>query len=442
MKWIAFGAFILVGVPCMTALAGSSKRGRWLLMAALIASTVVKVSVNFASLEDYRGPDRGFEVSLADLIALSLGLGLVIRCWRKVVWFPANTLLYAAYLGIATIAFTQAHDQQLAAFTLFKWMKTTLLYWVVFNTFWCEWPMSAAAAGIMGAGAIETFIGFKQKYLYGMYRINGTFDHSNTIPAYFVIIIPILLCWLMAQPRARWVQLSATGAVLGMGFVVAATMSRAGLVLLGATIVASLAYAMFMAPSRGKLGFAAFFALLFLAGGVKAMDSFIDRFMNAPESSEEARDEFNIAADLMARDNPFGVGINCFSRVLTEDARYRDSIHVMENEEHAGVCHHIYKLTAAEMGYGGLIVFALMLAHFLFLAARHAFTSAREESFILFGALVGFTALHLVGLLEWVFRVTPVWNLFWIVSALTAATAWRMKRGIYTPVSEGIPALA
>ena len=78
MKWIAFGAFILVGVPCMTALAGSSKRGRWLLMAALIASTVVKVSVNFASLEDYRGPDRGFEVSLADLIALSLGLGLVI----------------------------------------------------------------------------------------------------------------------------------------------------------------------------------------------------------------------------------------------------------------------------------------------------------------------------------------------------------------------------
>ena len=38
----------------------------------------------------------------------------------------------------------------------------------------------------------------------------------------------------------------------------------------------------------------------------------------------------------------------------------------MENEEHAGVCHHIYKLTAAEMGYGGLIVFALMLAHFLF----------------------------------------------------------------------------
>ena len=83
--------------------------------------------INIASLEDYRGPDRGFEISLADLIAVSLGFALIATRWREVIWVPTNLLLYGVYLAIACVSFAFAPDQLLAGFTLFKWIKTILM---------------------------------------------------------------------------------------------------------------------------------------------------------------------------------------------------------------------------------------------------------------------------------------------------------------------------
>ncbi|MDG1872964.1 MAG: hypothetical protein P8J27_03575 [Mariniblastus sp.] len=429
MKWLAFGAFLMVGVPFMAAMATSSRKARVLLFAALVASTVLKISVNFYSIEDYRGPDRGFEISMTDLIATGLGLGLIISQWKQICWLPFNLLLYLGMVCMAIFSLANAPDFQLAGFTIFKWAKTTILYWTVFNCVWCDWPIRGMVAGIIGAAGIETLIGFQQKYLIGMYRINGTFDHSNAIPAYLLMIIPILMSWMFARSRTTFENLASVIAILGMCFVVAATMSRAGLLLMGMTITGSLTYAIVKSPTPPKIGIAFLFMAIFLAGGIKSMDSFIERFENAPESSGQARDEFNDAADLMAEKNILGVGVNCFSRVMTEDARYRESIHVMEAEEHAGVCHHIYRLTAAEIGYAGLGVFLMIVGRFLFTMAPFAFGAYGEEGCILFGVAAGSLALHAVGLFEWVFRVTPVWNLFWITSGFGAATAMRLKRG-------------
>jgi hypothetical protein len=429
VKWLLFGLCVVVGVPLMTALASWSRKGRVMLVAALVASTVLKISVNFASMENYRGPDRGFEISLTDLIAFSLAGGLLLMKWRQVRWLPMNLMLYAGYLAIAVVSAAQAPDQQLAAFTLFKWTKTLILYWAIFNCFYCDWPIEGAIVGIISATAIETIVAVQQKYLLGMYRIHGTFDHSNTIPAYFIVIVPILLAWLMARQRPMLQRLTATSAIFAMCFVVLATMSRAGLAILVMAIVAVLAFSVLKAPSRANFGLVSMFLVAFMAGGAKAADSFIERFQKAPESSEEARDEFNVAADMMAHDNFWGVGVNCFSTVMTHDHRYREQVHVMENEEHAGVCHHIYRLTAAEMGHLGLGVFLLILGRFLWTTARRTLGPPSQEKFILFGVFIGCVGLHIVGLLEWVFRVTPVWNLFWIASGLGAATSLRLIQG-------------
>jgi hypothetical protein len=206
-------------------------------------------------------------------------------------------------------------------------------------------------------------------------------------------------------------------------------MSRAGLAILVLAILSVLAFSVLKAPSRSNFALVSLFMVAFMAGGAKAADSFIERFQKAPESSEEARDEFNVAADMMAHDNFWGVGINCFSTVMTHDHRYRESIEVMQDEEHAGVCHHIYRLTAAEMGYLGLTFFVLILGRFLWTAARRTLGPPSQEKFILFGVFVGCVGLHTVGLLEWVFRVTPVWNLFWIASGIGAATSLRVMQG-------------
>ena len=427
MKWLAFGFCILVGIPLMAFLASSSRQGRVLLIAALVASTVVKISVNIASLEDYRGPDRGFEISLSDLITIGLCVGLVFSQWKKVRWAPMNLFPFLILVGLAILSLSNSPDTQLSGFTIFKWLKTAILYWTVFNCVWCDWPVEGLIAGIVSAGALETAIGFHQKYVIGMYRINGTFDHSNAIPAYFLMIIPILMCWIFARNRHWSIVSLGMASILGMCFVVAATMSRAGLLLMGIAVISTLLYSIAKSPTLPKLGFATFMGLIMAGGGIKAMDSFVERFENAPKSSAEARDEFNIAADLMASDNMLGVGINCFSHVMTNNQRYRDSVHVMQGEEHAGVCHHIYRLTAAEIGNLGMYVMISIFGRFVISFVPHALGANGEEGCLLFGILIGSLSLHAVGLFEWVFRTTPVWNLFWITSACGAATVVRLR---------------
>lgn len=154
-----------------------------------------------------------------------------------------------------------------------------------------------------------------------------------------------------------------------------------------------------------------------------AADTIIRRFQEAPESSEEARKEFNAAARDMARDHALGVGLNNFSRALTENESYHAHLVVMKSEEQGGVAHHIYLLTAAEMGWSALGVFLLVLGRFL---AIPAWTGLRTPGFdggLQISFALGMMALHTQGLLEWGFRVTPIVYQFLILAAAAMAHA-------------------
>ena len=159
-----------------------------------------------------------------------------------------------------------------------------------------------------------------------------------------------------------------------------------------------------------------------------AMDSIIDRFLNAPESSEEARGEFNVAARMMATENALGVGINNFSEVLTKEDRYREHIVVMANEESAGVAHHIYLLTAAEIGWGGMGVMVLIFLRYLWSAWALFRTEPDGAAGLVGGAIViGSLALHATGFLEWALRVTPASYVYVAVSTIPMAMIERNK---------------
>ena len=76
MKYLAFVLFALTATPVMAGAAVSSARLRSWLLSALVFSTALGdvANVNFVSMEFYRGPERGFELGLTDLIALALAL--------------------------------------------------------------------------------------------------------------------------------------------------------------------------------------------------------------------------------------------------------------------------------------------------------------------------------------------------------------------------------
>ncbi len=422
MKWIAFFGMAVVGAPLMFCLAQISPRSRRILFAILVFTTCIKLSVNFVSSEWYRGPDRGFEVTVTDLIALALGVSLLARRSRQVKWLPPTTIPMMAFFAMAMVSTAGFAIPLLGWFSLFKLAKAYWLYWVVYNTFVLEPPEAELWYGLMGIAYYETYLCLKQKYVYGLYRVYGSFDHSNSIPIYLIMFTPLLLAWIFnGKHLNRFKSVITLGALGGCCVAILTTQSRAGLVLTGAALGVTLLRIVPHRLNGRKAGIAALFIVLTVLGLVKAAPTIIQRFKEAPEQSELAREEFNEAAKAMQVDHLFGVGYNLFSHAMTNESKYKQFAEVMGNEEHAGVCHHIYHLTAAETGTVGLVMFLWVMAAIQFRLFYRIWGQPDFAHCVVVSVFIGLGVVHVIGLLEWCFRLTPQTNMFMIVAAMGQA---------------------
>lgn len=431
MKYVVFTIALVLGVPAASFAAVSSARLRgWLLAALVFSAFLDKVaSIHFMSMEHYRGPERGFEVTLTDLIAWALILALLIQFPGKLRWMPYNSAWMFLFFGVACASTWQASDRLLASFTLFKLAETYVVFWCVVNCLRVGTRREYVWMGMVAIGACMTLVALKQKYVDHIVRIPGPFDHSNTIPSFVNLIVPVLLVWGLCDRRLTRAQmLISLAAVFGMIFAVVATLSRAGILLSVGCMLCALAVANFRARSVRVTATSLVICAGLVAGGLKAADTIINRFRNAPEASEEAREEFNGAAEKMVRQYPLGVGPNNFSHVLTITPQYREHFVAMANEKQAGVAHHIYLLTAAELGVPGLVVFLIFIVRFAWLAGRYAWSGRSLEGMLLSGLFLGFCALYLVGLLEWTMRITPVNYLFAICTGTCVAFAEAVRQ--------------
>lgn len=431
MKYVAFLFALLGGVPVLTMLSISSQRRRGQILAAIAASAVLgdTAGINFFSTESYRGPDRGFEVTITDLLALGLLGALLLKDSGRVRWIPTNTIPMAMLYACGLISLLDASSPLLSAFTLFKGVRLYILYWTIYNAIATGTDMAWVRRGLTVAGLWMSWFAVKQKYLEGLYRIHGTFDHSNGVPLYSNLVIPFLLMSAVSDKRLERKEALATlAAALGLVFSVVTTQSRAGTILSGGLVLGTLIVARWKAPSRRVTRVSWAVLLLLSVGGAMAADTIIRRFQEAPESSEQAREEFNAAALDMARDHRTGVGLNNFSRALTENESYHAHLVVMKSEEQGGVAHHIYLLTAAEMGWYTLFVFVLALARFWTVSLWKGLFTKGLDGGLQLAFCFGATALHAQGTLEWGFRVTPIVYQFLILAGAAMAHAAGLRK--------------
>ena len=164
-------------------------------------------------------------------------------------------------------------------------------------------------------------------------------------------------------------------------------------------------------------------------GTLKFTDTLFQRLRDAPPASGETREEFNLCAVEMARELPLGVGINNYVYAINNTPYGAQAPAYADGTKDAGVCHHIYLLTAAEMGYVGLFFFVLMIGAVQFRAfqiVRHARDPLLKAYAV--GCFVGLFSLHLQGLLEWVLRQTNVWFFFCTMAGTLTAVQSLSKR--------------
>ncbi len=445
MKYLVFGLMLVAGVPLMAWLAMNSAKARGWLVTLLIVSTALSntTKINFVSMEWYRGPDRGFEFNLTDLVAWALIVAVVARRPERICWAPYNTGWLAALFCFGLISAGGAAQPLYAAFSLLKWARGFVIFWAVVQVMRAGFEGPAVWRGFIIAAVYVVFLALKQKYLHHMYRVPGPFDHSNTLPLYINQFLPVVVLLGLCDPALT--PRGAAGSVLAaLGLIAAsqATFSRLGMLLSVGTFLGAIAYANIFLPGK-RVRIATVAAIILVCiGGALAAKSIMERVKSAPESSEEARDEFNMAAKRMADDHMFGVGVNNFSEALTKQSRYSGFVSVMQDEEQAGVCHHIYNLTAAEMGTGAKYVFAVILIRFLGLALIPALRRRGLEAGLLFALAAGAVALHTSGFYEWVFRITPVTFMYAICAGLAVGLAEQLRNREADAPSEALGAAA
>ena len=415
MKYIIFTIALAAGVPFIAFTSTVSSTMKRVFFGLMVVSFLFgsATSINLMSMEYYRGPVRGFEITLADLVAWGLSIGMLLRSGSAIVWRPRFFFpLLAFFLYAAYTVFT-ADNSILGWFVIWQLLRMGLMYWCTVNFFVTEGVSSKSIRTLVWAYVVTGFllalITFKQKYVDGIYRAWAFFDHSNTIPSFAVILLCVLLVWLLYDKDVGiWTFLMTLAAALGLIFAIFATGSRTGMVGAGALVVGSLIISNRRNPSLRTKRTTLLILVFMLVGVLFVADTVIDRFMNAPPASEEARNEFELAAIMMADDHKTGVGLNLYSKVLTETRKYREHIAVMRYEEQAGVAHHIYLLTAAEMGYGGMVAFIGLLVLFLGNMVVYGLRWNTLEHRLLLALAMGFAMVCAIGFYEWVLRQSPV----------------------------------
>lgn len=436
MKFILFYVALLVGIPVIAGATAFSKKLKYLALIAMITSFLFnsQFSINLMSMEQYRGPVRGFEITIADIVAVGLIIGMLLRTGSKIVWKPRFTMMLLAFFVFSLINVYRSEYQVYGWFAVWQLFRMGLMYWCISNFFATEEYSRTSIRVLMSAytvtALILTVIALKQKYLDGIYRIFAFFDHSNTVPSFALFFLCAIMVWVLTDSDLKSIPFFiALTSGLGMTVAILSTGSRTGIVTAAGSLVAALVIANFRKKSTRIKFTTIFLALCMIAGGVMVIDTVIDRFLNAPEESEEARNEFEIAAIMMADDYSTGVGINQYSQVLTVNEDYRQHISVMKYEEQAGVAHHIYLLTAAEMGWGGMYFFIFIIAAFILSMFAHGISWKSDEQRLLLALVVGFGAVFAIGMYEWVLRQSPVLYQLAVASAFSQALITRVKNG-------------
>lgn len=425
MKWAIF-----IGGLVLAPLVGLLLRKRewahpWLVGALgflpFVAFRRTSISVEF---EDYaRGDTMGLEVTFIDLVALIVLFASPPRRFG----FPYR-LAVPLYALVAAVSIGLAPRPDLAFYSFFKLARMILVLVALAGAFEDPRRPPAWLKGVALGVALELLQAVTQRFVERLDQAVGTFPHQNSLGMALNLVIPIFLAIVLAGQGGLFAW-----ATVGAGAVcVVLTLSRGSLFMLGVAVV--LVYVLSVSRhftlKKNLIAGAGLAAALILAA--ISLPSIIRRFETAPEESAAGRKLYEKEAAMMLDEHPFGIGLNQWSHVSSKLGYGRRA--GLEPQDRGGLAHHIYWLTAAELGYHGWVAFLILLAApFRWGVPRLWKDRTDVRGDVLAGALVGLLVMAIHGTLEWAFRQTQVGYVFWSVMALTWALSRQLATGPSSP---------
>ena len=115
---------------------------------------------------NYRGVDRGFGVTIPDMFFLAFFLFIIFGGTKqKIIWWPYSTTLYFALFVISAISLVGTPMAYFGLFTLHKFIRGYILFWVVVNMVKERKDVQAIIMGVIAAVVFQGMNVIWAKYI-------------------------------------------------------------------------------------------------------------------------------------------------------------------------------------------------------------------------------------------------------------------------------------
>ena len=447
MKDVIFFACLVVLVPVGTLAASISPRIRELVFFALVFSTATmgKLDINFLSREMYRGSSRGIEFSYLDFLALILLLSCLISPpprKQRIRW-PASLGFLLAYVAYCGLNMLMLEPRIFSIFEFTKILRGVVVFIAVANYIAKPRDILVLVMALCAIAVYSTSVALYERYVWGMHRIPGPLDHYNEFSEYCCIIAPVLAA-AAASDRHVLIRWLCGGCAAALGVCVILTISRTGVAVYPIVMFCAIAVCsgLTLTPKKIAIGI----LIMAAAGGAvyRGWDSLMSRYAGTSleeeylEEDMQGRGMYLHIAAAIVRDHFFGVGLNNWSYVVTEEYYPRlghaavsyggTDINVKDLSENeyshmiAPPAHNLGALTIGELGVPGFIIFYLLWGRWFQMGA--SFFRGRSQRLLSrfgIGVFFGASASFLQCLTEYGFRNSHIFFLMHILMGVLAA---------------------
>lgn len=424
-KHVIFYSILLLGVPLAGLLAVRSRFAeRVVLFIAMFGMCRISATINFFSHETYRGTSRGMEVTLVDMAILALLVFMTLRNDFKMVAVPPGSTLYGIYFLFSVLSIMNSANVLFSGFEVLKMVRMYIFYWVMFN-YLKDFGRIREVLFMFALLVFYIFyVGFRQKYMEGLYQIRGPFPHQNSL-AMFISVVGIMVGSMALNTHTNLKQSLFMGGVFAMSAVLEIwSLSRAGLMCFGGGCGLS----MFLSYLGGvKFKKIMITLALGMAGAVilaYSMKTIVRRFETAPAMSKITRYHLAVAAVNMANDKFWGIGLNNFGVKVNRPYPYSKHLELRKYPEgfKEGLVETTYLMIAAETGWLNLGVFLCFLGYFFFKNLLNYWRYRGDEmEFLAIGIAGGLASIYVESTLEWVLKQNANFYQLMLVFAMIAA---------------------
>ncbi|HUD47879.1 MAG TPA: O-antigen ligase family protein [Candidatus Baltobacteraceae bacterium] len=439
---------------CAMAYVSQRVRDLFFVLLVFLGPLIERLDVNFVSREWYRGTSRGFEVSVLDILALSLLVSAVLRPrpGESRAFWPASMFPMLLFFLYACFNVAISDPRLFGYFELLKMVKGVGLVMAVAFYLRGERELRLFVFSLAALVCYEGLLALKQRYVDGINRVPGTIDDSNSLSVFVCMTAPVLVAGFNSRLPAITRGLCVAGIALGSVAMIL-TISRAGVIILAVALAgAALATTSFrLTPKKIAISF----LVVVAAGGLaaKSWKTLRERFASST-LEEEYGNHHNLGrgyylrvAQAMLADHWLGVGLNNWSYWASDlygrklgyrfvpykgtDKEPSDVIPSGSNvdEAQAAPAHCLAALTAGELGIPGLIFFVWLWLRWFQMGASFLWERTRDPMRRMgVGILFGFLGIFLQSLTEWVFRQTPIYYVFHVLLGVLAALYYLKKK--------------